>query len=220
MLIAVTMRASAVTSRAEHRDSLDQNWVGFLQACNINFVLVPNSHSDPVTYLKNLGVQGVLLTGGGPISGNFKARFGKTAKFVNQYAHDAKERDRTEYLLLEASLELNWGVLGVCRGMQIINLFHGGSLRRIDDHVNVTHKIKMAATSELKFPRVVNSYHEYGITKSDLGSGLVAQCTSAECVEAFKHQKVRHYGIMWHPERVTEHTVEDVMLFKNIFMAS
>ena len=218
MLIAVTMRASAVASRAEVWDTLDQNWIRFLNACNINFVLVPNSHCDPVAYLKNLGVQGILLTGGGSISGSFKTRGGKVAKFVDPHAQDAIQRDRTEYLLLEASLELNWSVLGVCRGMQIINLFHGGSLRKIDDHVKVMHEIQSAETSELKFPKVVNSYHEYGITRSDLGSGLMEQGASGECIEAFKHQNVRHYGIMWHPERGVEHSEEDVLLFKNIFM--
>ena len=50
-------------------------------------------------------------------------------------------RDKTECALIEASKYNEMPVLGICRGLQQINLFHGGSLTPVEEHVALEHEL-------------------------------------------------------------------------------
>lgn len=127
-------------------------------------------------------------------------------------------RDRTESVLLQASLKNSWPVLGVCRGMQVINLFHGGSLTKVEGHAGSGHPLSSVTDSCLfSFPRQVNSFHDFAIPIEGLGADLLPQALAGDYVEAFAHAKYRHFGIMWHPERNQIFSDEDVKLFRHFF---
>src|SRR5690606_25155575 len=106
--------------------------------------------------------------------------------------------------------ELNVPVLAICRGFQLLNVEHGGSL--VQDlpegnlHRNGVHEVSIAEDSRLagaigvtELP--VSSYHHQGVDR--VGSGLRAVGTAPDgMVEAleFEDQNVELLAIQWHPE--------------------
>lgn len=127
------------------------------------------------------------------------------------------QRDRTgfEFLLLKAIMELGKPVLGICYGMQLINVAFGGSLyqdiaSQIEwalDHRKGTHSVKMVQGSKLKVQGsafVVNSFHHQAVR--ELGEGLeVCAFSEDSIVEAvFMPGYPFLAGVQWHPERMPE----------------
>lgn len=94
-------------------------------------------------------------------------------------------------------------ILGICRGIQIINVCFGGSLYQdIAHHENVRHEIIINKDSFLydiyqKEQIEVNSYHHQII--KELGKGLRKVATSKEgYIEAIEGDRI--YAVQWHPE--------------------
>jgi len=217
MLIALTQRLCNLPQRAELRDCVDQAWTTFLQKCSIDFFLVPNALADPVSYVDKFNASGLILTGGGDVSGNILTLDGAPANCPDTNSSSVT-RDRTETRLLCASIERDWPVLGVCRGMQVLNLFHGGSLVPVDGHTATHHPLTHHPDQALyQFPDVVNSYHNFSVDLDTLGVGLIPAVFSGQYVEAFVHNHYRHLGVMWHPERNTPYDQQDVKLFREFF---
>jgi len=217
MRIALTQRTKNLPDRGETWDCIDQAWTRFLRRCDIDFFLVPNDHSDPVDYVQSLGGTGLILSGGGDFSSGIRTRYGLEAASPVTNALSVT-RDRTESALLQASMENAWPVLGVCRGMQVINLFHGGSLVKVEGHVATAHALtSVAGSCSFNLPSQVNSFHDFAVTFESLGKGLIPQALAGVYVEAFSHADYRHFGIMWHPERNTVFVDEDVKLFRDFF---
>jgi gamma-glutamyl-gamma-aminobutyrate hydrolase PuuD len=70
-------------------------------------------------------LDGLMLSGGGDID---PARYG--AEPVTEITNVREERDTAELALLTAAMSLQLPVLGICRGMQVINVARGGSLHQ------------------------------------------------------------------------------------------
>lgn len=216
LLVGISQRVIDLKNRNERRDTLDQSWTMFLEKCGFEIVIIPNCHSDPVSYLKRLGVSALILSGGGDISNELNTHNGKKIKLKINSFEIAPERDRTEQKLLEGSLILGWPVIGVCRGMEIINLFHGGQLEKVSGHSKTQHSISVPLDKTIPdfFDKIVNSYHDLGIPINRLGDGLIELAKSDNYVEAFIHKKYLHCGIMWHPERNSPWSTKDINFFK------
>jgi putative glutamine amidotransferase len=133
----------------------------------------------------------------------------------------APERDVTETALLLASIQENFPVIGVCRGMQAMNLFHGGSLAPVSGHVGIAHPLTSAGgitgLEDFCFDHEVNSFHDFGIPPDGVGAGLRVLADSDRWPEAFVHGEYKHLGIMWHPERNTPFSENDAALFRRFF---
>lgn len=123
-------------------------------------------------------------------------------------------RDGAEMKLCEAFSALRKPILGVCRGMQMINIFFGGTLTRdlpaelgLAHPSGVMHAVETPDGSWLRafFPREfsVNSYHHQAADK--LGEGLKAAAFSenGRVVEAIEHESLPIRAVQWHPERMT-----------------
>lgn len=126
------------------------------------------------------------------------------------------ERDRWELALLEAALERDIPVLGICRGAQLLNVARGGSLRQHvpEDAGHEGHRPEPAVygttavvldpdalPGRLLGPSVeVPCYHHQSI--GSLGGGLTVTGRSAdgtvEAVELAGREFV--FGVQWHPE--------------------
>ena len=145
---------------------------------------------------------GILLTGGGDVSPYLSSQ-GEQAKGPSAPSDYLLEpRDKTECALIEASKYNEMPVLGICRGLQQINLFHGGSLTPVEEHVALEHELASCNDDgQYSFPKRVNSFHAWGIYDKDLGDGMVPLAMAGNTVEAARHQEFKHFGIMWHPER-------------------
>jgi N5-(cytidine 5'-diphosphoramidyl)-L-glutamine hydrolase len=224
-LIGVTQRVVHLAGRGEHRDVLDQNWAVLGEAAGVDIVPVPNRLSDPVAWLVARGVDAVVLSGGNNLSAELADLVGSDPVPYPLADDVAPERDRTEFQILAASSERGWPVLGICRGMQLMNVFHGGRLRRLAGHAGTSHPtVQAQRTSDSAspwlsslVPPTVASYHDFGLTEDDTASDLVVVATAEDgSIEAFAHKDESHAGIMWHPERDGPPRDHDIALLQEL----
>lgn len=137
-------------------------------------------------------------------------------------------RDALEWKLLEHFISRKKPVLGVCRGMQTINVFFGGNLVQDQpDHSAVDGRDRLhtviSAPSVLRdlygARCTVNSSHHQAV--GQLGSGLEpVQWAGDGVVEALRCRTLPVWGVQWHPERLTGRGgVADGILLYRVFLS-
>lgn len=206
--IAITQRVDHIADYGEYRDCLDQNWTGFLLAINCFPLPLPTLEAKFINdYCSELKPDGIILSGGNSIA------------CLDPKASDSCiARDNFENGLIEYALERNIPVIGVCRGMQVLNLFFGGSLSPVDNHIAKRHHLDINSEYNDFISNDVNSFHGWGIPKSGLSRELTPLASDKEGnIEAFRHTQHSIFGIMWHPERETPFSSTDINLFQSIF---
>ena len=117
-------------------------------------------------------------------------------------------RDALELDLLERFTALRKPILGICRGMQSVNVFFGGTLLQdIPGHSQINgadrlHAVRAAPGPFAALDAVsVNSAHHQAVDK--LGDGLRAEQWASDGVkEALRHARLPVWGVQWHPERL------------------
>jgi putative glutamine amidotransferase len=185
-----------VPAYGERRDCLDQAWTRFLAACGLLPVLLPNITEAALALCEGAGIAGLVLTGG-----NDLAVFGG----------DAPERDVTENTLLDMAERRRLPVLGVCRGMQVIQQRFAIPLCRVEGHVAQRQVIRIDGER-----KEVNSYHCFGAFDSRPPLEVWAVADDG-VVKAVRHSAEPITGIMWHPERRSPFSPADVALFRQVF---
>lgn len=150
------------------------------------------------------GCDGLLLPGGGDME---PWRYGQT----NSASRGLEpERDAAELDLLEHFTAEGKPVLGICRGLQTINVFFGGTLvQDLPGHNALTRdRLHAVDTAVGTFGRlwgertIVNSAHHQAVDR--LGTGLQSvQWAPDGTVEALLHSKLPVWAVQWHPERLT-----------------
>ncbi len=179
-----------------------------------------------VSYVRSAGIQpfvtqnpeelcacdALLLPGGGDI----------TPAFFGETNHGSRNIDtQLDIRQMQAfSLAVKSGVpvLGVCKGLQIINVALGGTILQdlplpsLERHQYETkdkyHSTVIRPGSWLHRlygeEAVVNSAHHQAL--GNLGRGLVAvqHCQEDNCIEAVSHESLPIIGVQWHPERISE----------------
>lgn len=206
--IGLTQRVEVVEAYEERRDCLDQRWGRLLRSLDYTPIPLFNKIEDVAEYLDDLDIDGIILTGGNDLT------------IVENGSNVAPERDSFERELLEVAIDQDIPVLGVCRGIQMINVFFEGSLSAIDGHVATTHEISINGSSmESDFETVhTNSYHSFGIEPSDLADDLRAiGYTPDGAIEWIKHDTYPIQAIMWHPERAPSLTDFDRRIITDCF---
>ena len=213
MILALSMRFVENDSYVETRDALSWDWVSFLRPFDILPLLVPNVIENPVEYLDSFGAKGLILTGGNDI-GHFNGLENKEQMTC---------RDKMEFELLRDSIDKNRPVFGVCRGMQLINLFFGGSIERklSDDnsHVNTCHKVRLKSdVFDLGWGDSfeTNSYHNQGIRMANMAEELESFAFSEDgVIEGIYHPVKPIIAVQWHPERDNPAANFDKSLFES-----
>ncbi|MCK8679388.1 gamma-glutamyl-gamma-aminobutyrate hydrolase family protein, partial [Streptomyces lichenis] len=122
----------------------------------------------------------------------------------------ARERDAWELALIEAALSTATPLLGICRGMQLLNIHLGGTLvQHLDGHTGgpgtfTHHEVKPVPGTLLSTltpeTAAVPSYHHQAVDR--LGQGLTACAHAADgTVEALEAEgPAWTLGVQWHPE--------------------
>ncbi|MGO5029561.1 gamma-glutamyl-gamma-aminobutyrate hydrolase family protein [Candidatus Agathobaculum pullicola] len=150
---------------------------------------------------------GLLLAGGGDIH---PARYGQTC-ICDRLSIDLV-RDTEEQALFDAFFARGKPVLGICRGMQAINVFLGGTLlQHAGDHANCCHTIRCTGwlAEQIGENTVVNSYHHQIVDR--IANTLTAVAHAPDkSVEALVHPSAALLGVQWHPERMVPSVCEDV----------
>ena len=200
--VGITQRVDDCLAYKESRDALDQRWAPLLESIRICPVIIPNNLKNVESFLDNMKIDGLLLTGGNNIE---------------QGDNVSLNRNRTEKMALEYAIRKNIPVLGVCRGLQFIVLYFGGVLSKVSGHVACSHRVTMSSDHE-GASLMVNSYHDYGIHMSKLPDQLTPLAWDEnDCVEMVKHSTYNITGVMWHPERESTLLAHDQEIFRKVF---
>jgi putative glutamine amidotransferase len=206
--IGLTMRIIHAKDYDEPRDALAQDWGRFLAFAmpEILWFPIPNLGSESVDFVKQWEIDGLILTGGNDIG-------------------SAPLRDLTEKALFEYALSKDLPVFGVCRGLQFIHHYFGGSQLTacpIEEHVACRHIIDLKNHPNLSdviqhSEQEVNSFHNFAIEKQDIVNNMIPFALCKNWVEGFLSEKQKLIGVQWHPEREKPFRDFDRILMRHFF---
>jgi gamma-glutamyl-gamma-aminobutyrate hydrolase PuuD len=186
-----------------------------LQRAGAQVYLTPQAPAgtDPAEIVR--GFDGLLIIGGEDLAADVS---GASPQDIGEGA--AAERDRWEIALLRAALAADIPVLGICRGMQLLNVAFGGSLQGDiagispqhppvpadrDAALSFRHQVTFEPGSLVSraygaAAKDVNSLHHQAVDR--VGAGLEVSGRSADGgVEALELPAARWcLGVQWHPE--------------------
>lgn len=152
---------------------------------------------------------GLVLPGGGDIDPRL---FGQLPKGTREFD---PELDRVQLAILNAFVLERKPVLGICKGMQLINIYFGGDLFQdletaggheyIDrDQVHDSLAVRGSWLEKLYGERFqVNSAHHQGVDSPGRRISYV-QTAPDGVVEGLRHDFLPVFGVQWHPERLLE----------------
>lgn len=161
---------------------------------------------DPALYAERL--DGILLSGGTDVASQ---QYGKETGAEDQPAEH--ERDEFELALLAAASERQLPVLGICRGLQLINVACGGTLHQhVPEHAGfddppetLLHEVTLEPDSLLGSlygeHHAVNSLHHQ--TVDEVGESLRVTArdrADGQGVEGIEHRSLPIVAVQWHPE--------------------
>lgn len=155
---------------------------------------------------------GLLLPGGGDITPAFFGEKNAGSRNIDT------ELDILQLQALELAIRRAMPVLGICKGMQIINVGLGGTLvqdlppascavHRYEDgdkyHASVIEKNSCLHTLYGE-SAIINSAHHQSVKLLGEGLRAIQWCPEDRCVEALVHETLPVIGVQWHPERIRE----------------
>lgn len=160
---------------------------------------------DPSEVISHL--DGLVLTGGADVD---PSRYGST----NEASSVEHIRDEIEFGLLDAALGVSVPVLGICRGLQLLNVHAGGSLHQhIPEHARYdvdpgaeAHVLTIEPDTELwsmfGAEHRANSLHHQTVDR--VGGGLIVSARSEDgTIEAVEMPGRPVIAVQWHPEMMT-----------------
>lgn len=215
---------------------MNQTYIRTLEMLGALPVLIPLQMSNATLRGIFERLDGLLLPGGEDMDPSYYG-----AERHPQLGPTDRERDRTELLLTEWALEVGMPVLGVCRGVQVINVACGGTLyqdltsERPDlqkhdyfppnfERFRISHRVEIERGSLLARAlgevHEVNSMHHQGIDR--LGTGLRPVAVAEDgLVEAVEMPGLPYVlGVQWHPEELAKTDQHSGTLFHEFVVAS
>ena len=180
--VAVITGRSLESKHQEPYDAFSQSLIRLVWSLGYTPVPISNQLMDIDSiqeFLKVLNPQLIVLTGGEDLGAN-------------------PARDVTEGILLNYAKEnSSVKVFGICRGMQFIVSFFGGSLEKCEGHVSTTHSIFHQGL----YLGEVNSFHAFKVSQLPYEMVSTSQATDGS-IESCAHRTLPWIAWMWHPERM------------------
>lgn len=183
---------------------------------NLNLKVLIPLNNPPKTYLKALKLvglepicrfnpqnfdefSGLLLTGGGDILPSLYQKPNIKSLNVNPI------RDVNELNILDTFYKRDLPILGVCRGLQLINVYFGGTLKNVNGHLGLSgyslkHEIIPDKQGFLKRIIKVNSFHRQAVDKLCDNAENISYSIDNQ-IEGFCINK-KIFAVQFHPERM------------------
>ena len=177
-------------------------------------IMLPLTDNEYIIHQLAEKCDGILFTGGHDVSPSL---YGENK--LPECGACSKERDKMEAMLLERAIELDKPVLGICRGIQLINAVLGGTLYQdlptqmesdLEHHQNPPydkpiHNVSIIADTPLyellqKDILAVNSYHHQAVKKLSDQLLPMAKADDGLIEAVYMPSKRFVWGIQWHPE--------------------
>jgi putative glutamine amidotransferase len=152
------------------------------------------------------------------------------------------KRDTVDELLLQDAYNMRKPVLGICYGLQILNVYRSGTLlQHIESPVNheagrqvpVAHEVEIEEGSRLSEivrateiirarPIPVNSSHHQSADLIGDGLKIVGRCPEDGIIEALEGTSADHFvlAVQWHPERSFDDDKHSQAIFKALIEAA
>jgi putative glutamine amidotransferase len=151
-------------------------------------------------------IDGLLLTGGSDISPEFLRQKVTDPSLLDK--HIDPERDRWEFDAVQEALLRGLPILGICKGIQVLNVALGGTLKLdIPGHNLPGQKeqdiqpLRYSANTTHRFENV-NSAHHQAVDRVANGFEVEAWCAADDIIE---QMRLRNYpfalAVQYHPER-------------------
>ncbi|BAB52575.1 gamma-glutamyl-gamma-aminobutyrate hydrolase family protein [Mesorhizobium japonicum] len=210
------------------------NYVRAIEKAGALPVILPYTNAESVSSVLEL-LSGVVLSGGGDFPAEL---YGANPHSTLQAMIPA--RDTFEFALARSALEKSMPILGICRGMQLLNVVSGGAIypHTLDelpdarDHRDGTplsemvHKVHIEPNTKLSrlcgehaAAFEVNSMHHQAISR--LAPGFVVSARAddgvVEAIEATDRPFV--VGVQWHPEWMVDTQPACLSLLENFTKA-
>lgn len=210
-IIGISVNIDTQTSR------LHEAYIRAIQDAGGIPLLIPAS--DDMDTLRELveRMDGLLLSGGADIGGGY---FGEPT--LEGLTEVDPKRDRYDFMLLRIASDYQLPVLGICRGMQVINVAFGGDLwqdipsqypRNPLNHSILKYKEQSAHTVRIEKDSIlynvlqseevgVNSRHHQAVKEIAPGFKIAATSSDGiiEAIEGYPNRRV--LGVQWHPENM------------------
>ncbi len=195
-----------------------------LRAAGLEPVLV--SAGDPAAASLD-GIDGILLMGGSDVD---PALFGERRGAETE--EPDPQLDAAECAAIAAAIERDIPILGICRGLQILNVQQGGTLtqhlptferhrRRPADRATPAHRVsivpgtQLASIADPALNWEVNSRHHQGIATLANSLTVSAVDDEDETIEAVERPGSRFVvAVQWHPENQAPVHPEQAKLFR------
>lgn len=216
--------------------NMSRNYVEAIRRGGHTAFILPYSDDDEVCRDMLRKVDVLLLTGGGDMA---SWRFGQERSAFD--SPENRDRDDFELRLIALACKMKRPVVGICRGLQVINVALGGTLwqdmsfKRLQDRQmseaplpNVEHQrpdMKWQGVHRVNVNRQsrlyqilhqdnlwVNSTHHQAIHELGQGLEVVAQSEDG-VIEAVESRTLPIAAVQWHPERLVGQPFDTLFIY-------
>jgi len=197
------------------------------QAGGIPLVIPVDASEEEMAFLLDQ-CDGMVLTGGVDIDPRL---YGE--EILNDSVSIAPVRDRGEKILCALAEERGFPILGICRGVQYLNVYYGGDLyqdiptqreteiahRMAEPHRRTCHRCLLEADSPLRDllgtdEIYVNRHHDQAVRKVAPGFRVMARCDDGIIEAIWKPDHKFLWGLQWHPEKIWDMDEPSARIFR------
>lgn len=208
--------------------TINQNYLEAVRHAGGVPLILPVDASEEELSLLISRCDGMVLTGGADIDPRL---YGE--EILNDSVSLAPVRDRGEKRLCALAEARGIPLLGICRGVQYLNVYYGGDLyqdipsqlqtevahRMAEPYRRTCHRCLLEAGSPLREllqtdEIAVNSHHHQAVRRVAPGFEVMARCDDGVIEAIWKPGHKFLWGLQWHPEKIWDMDEPSARIFQ------